>query len=198
MSDFDVHEAILLPVTYDDLVLMAQNINPERGVSLRDEFRKLLRERVDEAMELFDEHLEDICKAAFPDEPGELRNHPEWDSEKLEALAWEIHRWLREREMWVDVCIYYDGKCMSTDSVVDGEHVFRYNGEPFIEEDKDPRDYFEYVAEEHIISMSFEGPLYDLINYSGGKMLDEFYALFNKYGLFFELGNGWNLTCYKG
>lgn len=30
-NEFDVHETILYPLTYDDLVLMAQNTNPARG-----------------------------------------------------------------------------------------------------------------------------------------------------------------------
>ena len=124
-----------------------------------------------------------------------LQNAPGWTSERLEALAQDIYKWLVEHEMWVDICIYYDGKRMATN---DGNN-FRYNGEPFIEEDVDPRDYFEYVGDPHILSMSFEGPLYDLINYDGGHELEEFHNIFTKHSkdLYFEQGHAWNLSCYE-
>ena len=47
--------------------------------------------------------------------------------------------------------------------------------------------------------MSFEGELYDVLNgyaYGWGKRADEFRQIFEKYGVYFELGNAWNLTCY--
>lgn len=124
---------------------------------------------------------------------NKLRNAPGWDSEKLEELANEIYQWLVSNRMWVDVQIYYDGKCMKTN---DGNN-FRYNGEPFITEDVDPREYFEYVADPHILSMSFEGTLYDILNYNSGSSLEtDFINLFNEYGLYYEMGHMWNLTCY--
>lgn len=200
-NEFCLHDNILLPVTYDDLILMAQNINPASGVTLRDEFKKLLKERVEDALEDFDAHIDEMYEAAFPDERGELQNAPGWDSERLEALAHEIYQWLRDHDMWIDVCIYYDGKRMCTDVKDDnGEWVFRYNGEPFIEEDVDPRDYFEYVADPHIISMSFEGALYEVLNgYCAGwtKLEAEFSELLSKHGLYYELGHAWNLSCWE-
>lgn len=190
---------ILLPITYDALVLMAQNINPASGVTLYDEFKKLLNERVEDALEDFDAHVDEIYAAAFPDEIGELENAHGWDSERLEALAKEIYQWLRDHEMWIDVSIYYDGKCMGTSGKDEnGKNVYRYNGEPFIEEDVDPRDYFEYVAEPHVLSMSFEGPFYEVLNgycRDFANLEDEFSALLRKHGLYYELGDAWNLSC---
>lgn len=63
---FDVHEALLPAITYDDFVLMAQNCNPEY-TTLRDEVRKLLAQRRNELWEMFLEHEEDIMRAAFPE-----------------------------------------------------------------------------------------------------------------------------------
>ena len=122
---------------------------------------------------------------------------PDWDDERCEVLAQEIYKLLLEHDMWIDVSIYYNGKRMSTS---DGDN-FRYNGPPFIEEDKNPKDYFEYVNDEHILSMSFDGPLYDALNGYGGwdgwDIEERFSNLLSKHGLYYELGNAWNLTLYK-
>lgn len=123
------------------------------------------------------------------------KNAKGWNSKKLESLAMEIYHWMVKHELWVDTCIYYDGKRLSTKGTDEnGKTIYRYNGEAFLDE-ADPRDYFEYVAEEHILSMSFEGPLYDILNYGFGELEEEFQAIFHRHGVYFELGNSWNLTC---
>lgn len=50
--------------------------------------------------------------------------------------------------------------------------------------------------------MSFEGPLYHMINYGSyedvsDNFLVEFNDLFDEYGLYYELGDAWNLSAYK-
>ena len=57
-----------------------------------------------------------------------------------------------------------------------------------------PCDYFEYFNENHILSMSFEGILYDYFNY--GDVPSELNNLFEEYGIYYELGNSWNLSVY--
>lgn len=56
------------------------------------------------------------------------------------------------------------------------------------------------MTEEDVLSMGFEGPLYALINYPQGtgdyRKLDEFNQIFKNYGLYYELGDAWNLSCY--
>lgn len=115
-----------------------------------------------------------------------------------ENLANDIYNLLRKWDMWIDTTIYYNGKSMSTSHRdEEGKEHFRYNGEPFIYED-DPRKHFEYVAKDHILSMSFEGDLYEILNYEEYPfILKEFDAIFKKYGVYYELGNAWNLTCYE-
>ena len=115
-----------------------------------------------------------------------------------EELATEIFNWLNDHDMWVDVCIYFNGKCWSTSSKDNKQ--FSYNGRKYFEYEAEPKDYFEYVREPNILSMSFEGDLYDVLNgYSYGwvKKEDEFRKIFEKYGVYFELGNAWNLSCYE-
>lgn len=116
-----------------------------------------------------------------------------------EQLATEIFEWLVKHEMWVDVAIYFNGKRWSTSNHKDCMD-FCYNEHKYFEDEADPRDYFEYVNEPNILSMSFEGPLYHVLNaYVPGwvKLEDEFRKIFEKYGVYYEMGHAWNLTCYE-
>ena len=113
---------------------------------------------------------------------------------KIKELVGEIEEFLRKNELLNDVCIYFNNK----------RHYWHYdsNTEDFrMKEDNgiSPLDYFEYAAHKHILSMSFEGAFYDVMNgYTGWhfKKQDEFYHLLDKYNLYYELGNAWNLTCF--
>ena len=119
-------------------------------------------------------------------------------AEQTEQLATEIFNWLVEHEMWIDIAIYFNGKCWSTSNQDHTE--FCYNENKYFEYEAEPKDYFDYVREPNILSMSFEGNLYDVLNgcVSGWiKLESEFRKIFEKYGLYFELGNAWNLTCYE-
>lgn len=119
-------------------------------------------------------------------------------NKQKEQLATEIFEWLVKHEMWVDVCIYFNGKRWSTNNKDCTD--FCYNEHRYYEDEADPRDYFEYVNETNILSMSFEGPLYEVLNaYRPGwvKLEDEFRKIFEKYGIYYELGNAWNLSCYE-
>ena len=115
-------------------------------------------------------------------------------ADRAEALAHDIYTWCIENDCWQDVCIYYNGKRMSTSGKdKTGKTVYRYGGTPFIEDNMDPRDYFTYVREPNILSMSFEGTLYDILNNRDMFALQD---LFSKYGLYYECGNAWNLSAY--
>jgi hypothetical protein len=110
----------------------------------------------------------------------------------IEQMAKEVMDFLIENDLSIDVSIYYNGKKMKNDYTwKNGE----YEHNIIVQDGFNPHDYFEWAAHNHILSMSFEGALYDAINYSGYKM-NEFEVIFNKYGLYYELGNAWNLTAY--
>ena len=112
----------------------------------------------------------------------------------IEELAQEIITFLEKHELASSVSIYFNNKVMRDR----GEYDKEYNYIPKWEttEDVSPHDYFEWAAYDHIISMSFEGPLYDVLNYSFGKKEEMFRTIFDKYGLYYEFGNMWNLTAY--
>ncbi len=115
-----------------------------------------------------------------------------------ENLAKDIFDWLNEHEMWIDVSIYFDGKCWSTMNKDNTD--FTYNEGKYFEYEDEPTKYFEYVAKDHILSMSFESDLYNVLNAyvpNWNKLESEFQAIFEKHGVYYEMGNAWNLTCYK-
>ena len=113
----------------------------------------------------------------------------------IENLVTKIKAFLEMYKIAEDVSIYYNGNVERSQAEYDlVEHNIRYSWTK--EYDVNPHDYFEYAAHDHILSMSFEGALYELLNYWGGSKLEKFMGIFEEYGLYYELGNAWNLTCY--
>ena len=120
---------------------------------------------------------------------------------QIEQMAVEVRSFLLEHGLWQDVMIYFNGKAFSTS---DGAKYYYNDPEHLIVlEDRNPRDCFEYVNPDHILSMSFEGPLYDCLNMNGeygyefeDRISEGLRQIFAKYGCYFELGNAWNLTLY--
>lgn len=121
---------------------------------------------------------------------------------EIEKMAVEVRSFLINLGLWIDTRIYFNGKAFATS---DKTGNFAYNNPDrlIVLEDEDPKDYFDYVNEPNILSMSFEGPLYDCLNWvSGFPKTDELVVnglnrIFGKYGCHFELGNRWNLTVYE-
>ena len=112
----------------------------------------------------------------------------------IEGLANEIISFLNKEKLASDVSIYFNGKVVRSKGYLSNEENYIIRWETT--ENVNPHDYFDYCAYDHILSMSFEGPLYDVLNYSGGRKYEEFEAIFEKHGLYYELGNSWNLSVY--
>lgn len=107
------------------------------------------------------------------------------------CLVKDICKFLEKYKVNQDVCIYAIGKRWCWTHQVGHKKL-----QLVCEENLHPYEYFEYYNTKHILSMSFEGPLYDIINYSGGAVYSELYEMLDRYGLYFELGNDWNLSCF--
>ena len=116
---------------------------------------------------------------------------------RIEEFANEIIAFLTKHHMANDTRIYFNGKAIDLrgDWVDLPNDEFDYVVKQKVIEDINPRDYFEYAAQDHILSMSFEGPLYDDLNYDF-RHVDEFNELFEKYGLYYELGFSYTLSAY--
>lgn len=117
---------------------------------------------------------------------------------KIEELVWEIEEFLKGYNLIEDVCIYFNNKRHAWTTKYDEKWNFDgYKCD--IREDISPLDYFEYAAHKHVLSMSFEGSFYGVMNgYTKREfdLQDKFSKLLEKYNLYYELGNAWNLTCY--
>ena len=120
---------------------------------------------------------------------------------KDEKLAKDIINFLLKHELFDDAFVYVNDKRYGT---YDGEGHYNYGSKSwdtvFVEDNMNPRHYFEYAGPH--LSMSFEGPLYDILNYSfesewAQKLEDEFTEIFKKHGYYYELGNAWNLTAVE-
>lgn len=118
---------------------------------------------------------------------------------EAERCALDIIRWLIKHEMWIDTCIYANGKRFTC---YDGEH-YQYGNTwdcVFVEENMNPKDYIEYSGD--FLTMSFEGPLYEVLNdYYPTKLCDKYRAELNaiceKYNKYWELGYAWSLSLYN-
>lgn len=157
----------------------------------------MLVTQLEDLWAIVNENDEEIIAAAYEGRSDNPYKVPIFDMDwydRAEALANDIYTWCLEHDCWHDVYIYYNGKRMGTSGKdKTGKTVYRYGGTPFIEDNMDPRDYFAYVREPNILSMSFEGALYDILNNHDMFALQD---LFSKYGLYYESGNAWNLSAY--
>lgn len=105
---------------------------------------------------------------------------------KINQLAFEIRDYLVNAGLEDGVAIFFNNLKMTINR--NGNEI-----QTVIKENIDPHDYFEYAAYNHILSMSFDGALYERIYYcpTGARELSN---IFERYGLYYELGNAWNLT----
>ena len=112
---------------------------------------------------------------------------------QIEKLAREIRKFLLDRGMWADTTIYFNGKAFSTDDRL-GHYYYNDPKHLVVLEDEDPHRVTEYAGD--ILTMTFEGPLYEALNYGepNWDVEEELRQLFLKYGLFYELGHCWDLT----
>lgn len=118
---------------------------------------------------------------------------------KAEKCAFEIINFLIRHQMWQDTCVYVGTKRYTC---YDGEH-YQYGNTwdcVFRDDDKKAEDYVEYTSD--FLTMTFEGPFYDIINYSFSakycdRILSEFADICKKYKMYYEQGYAWSLSLHK-
>jgi hypothetical protein len=118
---------------------------------------------------------------------------------KYEMLARDIYKWCQKKNLWGDNTIYFDGKAWSNSKEWGGVRGVKIAEDLYEYVDKNPKDYFEYANPE-TLSMSFEGPLNHVLNcYTPGwiELEEEFLALFEKHGCYYEMGYSWSLSVYE-
>ena len=107
----------------------------------------------------------------------------------LRALFKDIVSWFKKQDegfgdlFSADTSIFFDGKQYKAT----GEYI----------QDRKATDVTEYGKDDSL-TMTFEGAMYEVINGDAPIILASFDALFKKHGVYYELGNSWNLTVFKG
>lgn len=124
-------------------------------------------------------------------------------SEEKEQVVMDLIQWLAKQELFHDVCIYCNKKRWLSDwyndrkenvQVIENETI---SPDPFyVQENINVTDYIKY-ANENLITMSFEGPLYHALNYGNNDIYKNLRKFFAKRGLYFELGYAWSLATYE-
>ncbi len=100
-----------------------------------------------------------------------------------EKIAKEVMKKLLKNNLYYDVNLYYNNHRMYAD--YDGNvHIVDWDGNC-------PCEYA--PKENHILSLTFEGPLYSKINYDDCFYLDD---IFKKYGMYMEQGHAWSGHVY--
>jgi hypothetical protein len=106
------------------------------------------------------------------------------------AIAKAIETFMYDTGLCQDTRIYFSNKCYNYDS----------NGKKTIIKNIVGSDYCQFSNDE-TITMTFEGPLCDVINYEFGRANQKWYAFLqsieDKYGYYTEMGYHWSLTFYE-
>lgn len=106
-------------------------------------------------------------------------------------------------ELWNEVAVYGAGNRYSSSPTAGADkNIVRIgNCDVYVEEDCMPNfSRFLPAEDEHVFSMTFEGPLCQVLNfnpdYDMPEFMEKFDAIFRKYEVFYEQMESWNLTCY--
>lgn len=123
----------------------------------------------------------------------------EFGRNKAEQCAKEIIDYLIKNNLWGDTNVYANGRCFSNKSEDGHYHYDSTWDNVFVEENKNPKDYFDYAGD--FLSMSFEGDFYNVINcYCSyeycDKIMNGFNEICKKYGKYYELYDAWNLSLF--
>lgn len=122
-----------------------------------------------------------------------------------EKIARDILAFLKNKYCWEDICIFFNNKAWSSNktwSVFKGElieeayedkHGMPINGVYEYTEIDSPTQWTIY-ANEHTLTLVFDGVFYDWINYYGNT--EDFSKILEKYNAYYEQGEAFNLSIY--
>lgn len=125
-------------------------------------------------------------------------NGKKYNKRNMTAVALQLIDYFNEKSLWSNVQIYVAGKRYTSEKLnADAiEKTTKNKTKYYCESDVDTNTYISH-ADPETINMTFEGPLYDLINY---KDFDFIYNLtqkfISKYDLYFELYNTFTIVSY--
>ena len=125
----------------------------------------------------------------------------------LKFIVRDIINFLIENNLWLDISIYANKTCFT--SIKPNMEQSDYNTREILTEHNsgivyyykdEASNYTQYCN--GLVTMIFEGPLYHVLNYYDSmnycnEIIMKFEELLKRYGLYYELGNAWNLGLYE-
>lgn len=126
-----------------------------------------------------------------------MKNETKNDMGKLEDLGSEIVRFLQKNDLFHDVCLYVNNEKWASEKPKDESNLIvrmTRHGEIYITRPFNVKDAIEYCNPD-TITMTFEGDLYELLNY-GGSFVEEFSKICERWGYYYEQGHSWSLALY--
>ena len=129
----------------------------------------------------------------------------------MEKLAFQLYRYLYDKDLAGDLRIYYKGgHCISSSYYGGGnvhfeKAVHTFEGKDYeyyyCTEEIKGSTYFEY-SNDDTLSVSTEGGLCSVLNYYCDydycdKINEDLNKMFEEYGFYFEQGHHWNFSLYE-
>lgn len=115
----------------------------------------------------------------------------------INKLTLEIIDFLYKYDLYMNVNIYSNNKLYTFSECNKKDYIKKQtknNNVYYIVENVKPN--IEYTNPE-TITMTFEGPLYEALNYGDGIIAKKLRNIFNKYNLYYEQGYAWSLSAYE-
>lgn len=113
-----------------------------------------------------------------------------------EEFAVKIIEYLQKNELFYNTSLYLNNKKYNTDAFRYDETAETQYGTYYITNDVDVTQAIKYCNPD-TITMIFEGPLYDALNYGNGQVETDLNDIAAEYGLYLEQGFAWSLAFYE-
>lgn len=121
----------------------------------------------------------------------------------LRSIAVRLANYLAPRGLFHDVRIYAGGKLYSSEKAEpkSAKRRTQHRHEYWLTEGIDPAEFVSTSDKPYLrktIAMTFEGPLYEHLNYKDFELLFEMTDLYlAEYGMYFELENSYTAIAYR-
>lgn len=113
----------------------------------------------------------------------------------LEELTLKLIMYLQKHRMFHNINIYVNNQRFSSDFHVGDTEKNTSYGNFYLADDIDVTQIVEYNNPD-TLTMTFEGPLYDELNYNRSNTRRDLEQIFAQYGFYFEQGYAWSLAAY--
>lgn len=137
-------------------------------------------------------------RSSYPERTDMSKKYSEITPENMEKLAMQLIDYFSKKELFYDMNIYVNNKSYSSDNYDhDAElHLTDKGTKYYAKNGIDIAKQVEY-SNPDTITMTFEGPLYDLINYHDYNFVEKLSKrFFNKYNLYLDQGYAWSMAAF--